>query len=368
MASTKPGHALSRALGREISRRGFLAGTAAAGLSVTALPNLGRAAEEEPKLNFYNWDTYIGPDTLENFQDKTGIAVRMDLYANNSELFAKLKDGNPGYDVIVPGNDWLERMVAADMIMPLDHGEIPNFKHLSKRFQDAEFDPGRKHSMPYMWGAIGIGYRKSRVDGVPDSWKWLFDSDKYAGRIALLRDCRYYMGCALKYLGYSLNTTDLDQIKEAEALLIKQKPNLLTFAPDTGQRLLIEGAVDLTMEWNGDIGQVKAEDPDIDYVVPREGAIIWQDVLAIPKGAPHPNNAHRFINHILDPRVNARIAEFIRYATPNEGAKQYLPEDYLNSPITYPPAAALDASEHVLYVGEDVIQAYEESCTRIFAA
>jgi spermidine/putrescine transport system substrate-binding protein len=344
-----------------------MAGTAAAGLSVTALPKMSWSADEEPELNFYNWDTYIGPDTLDNFEDRTGIAVQMDLYANNSELFAKLKDGNPGYDVIVPGNDWLERMVAADMIEPLDHSRIPNFKHLAPRFQDAEFDPGRKHSMPYMWGTIGIGYRKSRVDGVPDSWKWIFDSDKYSGRIALLRDCRFYMAAALKYLGHSLNTTDMAKIKEAEALVLKQKPHLLTFAPDTGQRLLIEGAVDLTMEWSGDIAQVKAEDPDLDYVVPKEGSIIWQDTLAIPKDAPHPDNAHRFINYILNPKVNASVAEFIRYATPNEGAKEFLPADYLNSPITYPPESALDASEHILYVGEDVIEEYEAACTRVFA-
>jgi len=364
MTTRHPANALMQA----ISRRGFMAGAAAVGVSVSGLPRMAWSAEEEPKLNFYNWGTYIAPDAVPNFEERTGIDVQVDLFANNSELFAKLKEGNPGYDVIVPTNNWLDRMINADMIEPLDHSMIPNKKHLSPRFLDAEFDPGRKYSMPYMWGTVGIGYRKSRVDGVPDSWKWIFDSDRYSGRIALLRDCRFFMGVAQKYLGYSLNTRDIGRIKEAEKLVTKQKPHIRAFAPDTGQRLLIEGAVDLTMEWNGDIAQVKAEDPDLDYVVPKEGGIIWQDVMAIPKGAPHPNNAHRFINYILDPKVNASIADFIRYATPNESAKQHLPEDYLNSPITFPPDSVLDKCEPVLYLGEDVIEAYENACTRIFAA
>ena len=131
---------------------------------LTFLPRFA-LAEEEKKLNFYNWDTYIGENTLADFEKATGIEAKMDLYADNDELFAKLKAGNPGYDVIVPTNDTLERMIKADMVIQIDHSKIPNMANIDKPFKDAAFDPGRKHSIPYMWGTLGIGYRKSKVDG-----------------------------------------------------------------------------------------------------------------------------------------------------------------------------------------------------------
>jgi spermidine/putrescine transport system substrate-binding protein len=172
-------------------------GAVAAGIHF--VPRRGLAAEE-PKLNFYNWDTYIGETTLDDFKKASGIEVKMDLFADNDELFAKLKEGNPGYDLIVPTNDYVERMITADMLVPIDHSMIPNIKNIDPNFLDADFDPGRKHSLPYMWGSIGIGYRKSKVDGVPDSWKWLYDSDKYSGRIALLAEGGTIVGMGLKSL------------------------------------------------------------------------------------------------------------------------------------------------------------------------
>ena len=167
--------------GGRLSRRRFLAGTGAVAAGLTFAPKLGWSAEEA-KLNFYNWDTYIGETTLADFKDASGIEVKMDLFADNDELFAKLKEGNPGYDVIVPTNDYVERMITANMLLPINRAQITNFGNIDRAFQDAAFDPGRKHSMPYMWGTQGIGYRKSAVKGVPDSWKHLLDSDEYSGR------------------------------------------------------------------------------------------------------------------------------------------------------------------------------------------
>ncbi len=352
---------------RRLSRRRFLAGTGAAAAGLSILPRAGRAAEE-PKLNFYNWDTYIGETTLDDFRSATGIAVRMDLFADNDELFAKLREGNPGYDVIVPSNDFVERMISAEMLMPLDHAAIPNMANIQDAFLDAAFDPGRRYSMPYMWGTMGIGYRKSKSDGVPDSWKWLYDSDRYKGRCALLSEAGAVLGAAFKYMGHPLNSSDPAVVAEAEKLLIAQKPNIKVFAPDNGQDLLLSGEVDITMEWNGDILQVMAEDPDISYVVPREGSIVWQDTLAIPKGAPHPANAHAFIDYILDAEAGAAIADFIQYATPNAAAKALLPESYTGNPGVFPSDETLAACETTVYQGPEVARLYEEAWTRIRAA
>ncbi len=351
-----------------LSRRSFLAGTGAAAAGIAIAPKLGWSAEEA-KLNFYNWDTYIGENTLSDFKKASGITVKMDLFADNDELFAKLKEGNPGYDLIVPTNDYVERMITAKMLQPLDHSKIPNFKtNISKAFQDGAFDPGRKYSMPYMWGTIGIGYRKSKVDGVPDSWKWVFDSDKYSGRVALLSESSTMLGVALKYLGHSLNETDPAKLKAAEALLTKQKKHIKVIAEDNGQDLLLSGEVDLAVEWNGDILQIMAEDDDISYVVPKEGGLVWQDTLCIPTGAPHPDNAHKFINFILDADAGAEIADFIQYATPNEAARAKMKPEYSQNPAIFPTDETLSRCESAIYLGEDVSRQRDEAWTRMLSA
>ncbi len=347
------------------SRRSFLAGTGAVAAGLTFGPKFSLGAEEK-KLNFYNWDTYIGETTLDDFTKASGIEAKMDLYADNDELFAKLREGNPGYDVIIPTDSYVERMILANMIVPLDHGKIPNRKNIEPVFLDAAFDPGRKHSLPYMWGTLGIGYRISKVDGVPDSWKWVFESDKYSGRIALLNEG--VLEVALKYLGHSYNSKNAEEIKEAETLLIKQKPHVKVFAEDNGQDLLLSGEVDLAMEWNGDILQIMAEDDDISYVVPKEGSNVWQDCLCIPTGAPHPENAHTFINFVLEAEAGAAIADFIQYATPNNAAWALLSDDYNKNPAIFPDDATLARCEAAIYLGEDVQRIKDEAWTRILAS
>jgi len=349
------------------SRRGVLKGSGALFAALTFLPRHS-LAEEEKKLNFYNWDTYIGETTLADFNTATGIEVKMDLYADNDELFAKLKGGNPGYDVIVPTNDMLERMIKANMVMELDHSKIPNFANVDKPFQDAAFDPGRKHSMPYMWGTLGIGYRKSKVEEPVDSWKLVLDSDKYSGKISLLGDAANVIGAALKYLGYSFNSTDAAELKKAEELLTAQKKHVKVFAPDNGQDLLAAGEVDICQEWNGDIVQVMAEDADLNYIVPTEGSLMWQDTMAIPVGAPHPDNAHAFINFVLDAEVGKGIATTIQFATTNRAARELMDDKYKNNPAIFPPPEIIAKCEPGLYLGEEATKVRDEIWTRIKAA
>ena len=348
-----------------LTRRSFLAGTGAVAAGLSFAPK-GSWSAEEPKLNFYNWDTYIGETTLDDFKGLSGIEVKMDLFADNDELFAKLKEGNPGYDLIVPSNDYVERFLAAKMLLPLDHGLIPNIKNVDPVFMDAAFDPGRRYSLTYMWGTQGIGYRKSKVSSVPDSWKHLLDSDEYSDRIALLSEG--VLEVALKYLGYSYNDSDPAHIKQAEELIIRQKPHIKTFAEDNGQDLLASGEVDLTMEWNGDILQVMEEDDDISYVVPKEGSNVWQDCLCIPKGAPHRENAHKLIDYILDAKAGAAIAEFIFYATPNKAARALLGDDYNKNPAIFPDEATLRKCEPEIYQGEALQRIKDEAWTRVLAA
>jgi len=359
-----------------LGRRSLLKalGAAAVGISVGGLDGCGpgtgrgRAGGEAPRLNVYNWDTYIGRTTLADFRAATGVDVNMSLFATNDELFAKLRAGNPGFDVIVPSDEFVQRMIAADMLEPLDHARIPNFRNVAPGFQDAGFDPGRRYSMPYTWLATGIGYRKSRVDGVPDSWKWLFDSDRYKDRIALISESADVIRLGAKYLGHPIRGVTPELCRQVEQMLIRQKPNIRVFHDDNGQDLLLQGEVDVVMEYNGDIAQVMRSDPDLDFVIPREGSLLNSDCLAIPKGAPRPGNAHAFINYLLDARAGAEISRTILYPTPNAAARALMPASYRDDPVIFPPQAELARCEYGVYEGARTQQMFEEAMTRIRAA
>ena len=322
---------------------------------------------EEAKLNFYNWDTYIGENTLDNFKEATGVDVTMDLFDSNDVLFAKFKAGNPGYDVIVPSNDFVERMSKAGMLLPLDHSLIPNKKNIDPAYINVEYDLQRKYSMPYTWLALGIGYRKSKVSAPPDSWKVLFDSPEYAGRIAWLSEAGDMFRLYGKYLGKSVNALTPADIATIEKMMIKQKPNVKKFHEDDGQDLLLKGDVDVVLEYNGDIAQAMVEDKDIDFVIPKEGSQLNSDNLCIPKGAPHPKNAHAFINYILDANVDKEITETILYPTPNAAAKALMPDSYKNNPVIFPPADVLAKCEYARF-NPELQPLYEEAFTRVRAA
>ena len=360
---------------RSGSRRSLLSGlgAVAAGLSfggLEACAPKGRIGPngEEQKLNLYNWDTYTGKTTLADFRAKTGIQVKMSLFATNDELFAKLKAGNPGFDVIVPSNEYVTRFRLAGLLLPLDLAKIPNRVNLLPGFRDPPFDPGRRWSMPYTWLVLGVGYRKSKVDGVPDSWKWLMDSDRYKGRIGLFAEADDLVELGAKYLGHSVRQIPLSVIDQVARMYIRQKPNIKIFHHDEGQDLLLSGEIDIVMEYNGDIAQVMAEDPDLDFVVPREGSILNSDCLCIPKGAPRPDNAHQFINFLLDGKNGAEIYETIRYPTPNAAALALMPAEYRDNPVIFPPPAALARCEYAEFEGLERSHLYDETVTRIFAA
>jgi len=348
-----------------LSRRAALQGIGAVGLSFT-LPK--RLKAQSGTVNFYNWDTYIGETTLQDFTAATGIGVQYDLFADNDELFAKFRGGNPGYDLIVPTNDFVERFIAADLLQEIDHSRIPNMANLDPAFLTPAHDPERRFSMPYMWGTIGIGYRMSEVDGTPDSWAYLYDSDQYADRIALLGEPTTVLQMAMKLMGNSINDWSDENIAAAEAMILAQKPSITAFAPDNGQDLLLAGEVDLAQEWNGDILQAMEEDDDIGYVVPAEGGLLWEDDLCIPVGAPNPEGAHELINFILDAEVGAAIADFIYYATPNAAAKGLLGPEYTENPAIFPSSETLARSEVSVFPGQEVLAKIDAAWTRIRAA
>jgi spermidine/putrescine transport system substrate-binding protein len=367
---------------RPHSRRAFMAafGATAAALTLsgckpaeseaTSEGKLVIEGSEGNKLAFYNWDTYIGENTLADFKAASGVEVNMTLFANNDELFAKFRAGNPGFDVIMPSNEYVARMIEAKMLAPLDHAKIPNKKNLLPEFQDADFDPGRKYSMPYTWLVLGIGYRKSAMKGgvIPDSWKYLYDSAEYKGRLSLLSESADVFRLGFKYLGKSVNDATPELIKQVEDMLIKQKANIKNFHDDNGQDLLMSKEIDIVLEYNGDIAQKETEDPDLAFVVPKEGSLLNSDCMCIPTGAPNPNNAHAFINFLLDGQNGANITKTILYPTPNAAAKALMDDTYKNNPTIFPPADVMAKCEYGKYAGSEITQAFEAAMTRVRAA
>ncbi len=225
------------------SRRSILQqfGAAAVGISFAGGLSACGGGDRGPTVNFYNWDTYIGPTTLEDFQAASGTSVNMSLFATNDELFARLRAGNPGFDVIVPSNEYVTRMSQAQMIQELDHSKIPNMANLLPEFQDASFDPGRRYSMPYTWLVLGIGYNKAAVRAkgltVPDSWKYLFDDATFNQKMALLSESADLIRLSAKYLGHSVNGIPPAMLTQIEQMLIRQKPRVKQFHSDNGQDL-----------------------------------------------------------------------------------------------------------------------------------
>lgn len=359
---------------RGASRRSLLHQFGAAAIGVSFAGGLSACGQGGRRVNFYNWDTYIGPTTLDDFEQATGVPVQMSLFSTNDELFARLRAGNPGFDVIVPSNEFVTRMSQAQMIQELDHSKIPNKANLLPEFQDAAFDPGRRYSMPYTWLVMGIGYNKEAAArrGVPrpDSWRYIFDSPQFSQRIALVSESADLIRLAAKYLGHSVNAIPQPMLAQIEQMLIHQKPHIKAFHEDDGQDLLASGEIDLVLEYNGDMAQLMASPGGdrFDFLVPREGTLINSDCLCIPTGAPNPDDAHAFINFLLDAEAGKKITMEIQYPTPNRAVRDLMPEEYRNNAVIFPPADVMAMSEYGAFEGDERARQFEEIFTRISAA
>jgi spermidine/putrescine transport system substrate-binding protein len=318
---------------KKISRGRFLkvvgaAGVAGSTLSVLACqPNTtpqqgggGGGGPEEKKLALYNWAEYVAKSTIPSFEEKTGIQVTQDFYSSNEELLAKLQAGGSGYDVIVPSDYMVSIMIKSDILQPLDKAKIPNLKNIGENFRDPPYDPDNEYSAPYQYGTTGILYNKKELGETISTWDPMWDPE-FEGAIGMLDDPRETPGAALYKLGYSVNATDDEQLAEAEAELKEQKPLLRGYFDSTQNQASVQnGDLLLGHVFSGDGFLALAENPDLDYVIPEPGATLWTDTMAIPASAQHPDNAHKFINHILDPKVGAALSNYTYYNTPNEAA------------------------------------------------
>ena len=317
-----------------------------AGLLLAFVP-----AGAQQVLNIYNWAEYVPDDVIRDFQREYGIRVIYNVYSNNEELHARLRAGATGYDLIFPSDYIVPVLVEEGLLQEIPHEAIPNLAYVDEQFLDPPFDPGNRYTVPYLWGTTGIGVNTRFVKEEIDSWEALWDP-KYRGRIAMLNDPREVFAVALKLLGYSANTRDLEALQEARDLLIEQKPLVLTYDSDNTNHLLAAGEVWMAHGYSGDVLMAADVNPDIVYVVPKEGGIMWMDVMAIPKGARNVDAALKFIDFILRPDVSARLTQVIHYPNPNRGAHEYLDPEVLSDPAIYPPQDVMERMEWIEDLGE----------------
>ncbi|MGD8518668.1 MAG: spermidine/putrescine ABC transporter substrate-binding protein [Anaerolineae bacterium] len=318
-------------------------------------PTTGGEQELADELHVYNWSEYIDPEIYEEFENEFGVKVVEDTFSSNEDLLAKLQAGASGYDVIVPSDYMVAIMIELDLLAELNYDNIPNFSNVSDTFKDPPYDPGNTYSVPYQWGTTGIGYNADEFDEPPGSWAYLFDPEMaapYAGRMSMLNDPRETIGAALKYLGYSVNSTDEAQLEEAKQLLIQQKEWVSTYDSDGFEDLLAAGETLLGHGWSGDFFAAAEEAEQVWYIIPDEGGVIWTDNLAVPKTAPSQYTAEVFINYLLRPEVGAKITNYTWYGSPNQASEEFIDAEILEEPAIYPPPEVMDKLEFLRDVGE----------------
>ena len=303
----------------------------------------------------YNWGEYIDPEIIDLFEEETGIDVIYEEFETNEIMYPKIQSGAIAYDVVCPSDYMIQRMIENDLLAEINYDHIPNLKYIGDNYMkmSRQFDPENKYSVPYLWETVGILYNKKMVDEPVDSWGILWDK-KYEDSILMQDSVRDAFAVALKYLGYSLNSTDLDELEAAKNLLIEQKPLVQAYVIDQVRDKMIGGEAALGVIYSGEALYCQQENPDLDYVIPKEGTNIWIDSWVIPKNAKNVENAEAFINFLCRPDIAKMNFDYITYSIPNTAGRDLIEDESLrNSPIAFPDDSKLENCETFRFLGDD---------------
>ncbi len=320
---------------------------AALAASLLAIAGCGRAT---PILRIYTWSDYIKPGLVQRFERERGCRVVLDTFESNEAMYAKLKAGASGYDLLTPSSYMVSLMNAQGMLRRLDHALLPNLVHVDPDYLKLALDPAMDHSVPYMITNTGIAYLEGRVADVVPSWR-MFGREDLRGRMTMFNDMRETIGAALKTLGYSINSTSEAELLQAEALLVEWKKNLAKYDNEQYKIGLASGEFLLVHAWNGDVFQVRREKPEVRFFVPEEGTIISCDDLVIPADAREPGLAHAFIDFLHEPAVAAENTEFIWYLCPNKDSYPLLPAAIRDDPGIFLEPGIRAKSEMIADIG-----------------
>ena len=366
---------ISRIFPANSTRRQFLKNSAAT-ISGLALSSCGwRLADVQSapavkgsadQLYIYTWAGYTDNALLDRFAEKTGIRVVADVFSSNEEMLARVQAGGArAYSIIYPSDYMVVQMTELGLLTPLDHSSLGGLDRLKKQFQNPVYDPGNRYSVPLSWGTTGLIYNTEQLKEAPEDWSYLWEhKQELARRMTLASDVREVMGAALRMLGYSLNSTNQEQVKQAYEKLVELKPAIASFTTDAWRPQMLTGDLKVAMCYSSDANEVISDNDKLKYVVPKSGSSLWTDTLVIPKGSPNPEAAYKWINFLLQGDVAASLVERLSFSTPSEDAFSLLTPELRENELLFPSEAVLKNCEGVAPVGK-FMEVYDRYWTQL---
>ncbi len=366
---------ISRIFPANSTRRQFLKNSAAtiSGLAVSScgwrladVQSAPAAKGSADQLFIYTWAGYTDNALLDRFAEKTGIRVVADVFSSNEEMLARVQAGGArAYSIIYPSDYMVVQMTELGLLTPLDHSSLGVLDRLKKQFQNPVYDPGNRYSVPLSWGTTGLIYNTEQLKEAPEDWNYLWEhKQELARRMTLASDVREVMGAALRMLGYSLNSTNQEQVKQAYEKLVELKPAIASFTTDAWRPQMLTGDLKVAMCYSSDANEVISDNDKLKYVVPKSGSSLWTDTLVIPKGAPNPEAAYKWINFLLQADVAASLVERLSFSTPSEDSFSLLPPEVRENEILFPSEDILKNCEGVAPVGK-FMEVYDRYWTQL---
>ncbi|MBQ7037001.1 MAG: ABC transporter substrate-binding protein [Clostridia bacterium] len=309
-------------------------------------------------LRVYNWGEYIDESVIKEFEKRfPDIRVQYETYTDNEIMYTKITNSSTKYDVLIPSDYMIERLIGENMLAPLNFDNIPNYSLIDNKYKNLDFDPENKYSVPYMWGTLGILYDKTKVHEEHFTWEMLFDG-KYANSILMKKDMRDALGVSLKSLGYSFNSVDAGELNAAKDRLSAQKNNVLAYVNDDGMDKMIAGEAPMALMYSGDAAYCISENDNLAFAIPEDGSNLFFDSMVIPANSEHKDAAEKFINFMCEKEIAEKNANEIGYSTPHTGVYEALPAEVKNS-FAYPETDILEKAEIYKYLGEEITSMYE---------
>ena len=316
---------------------------------------------EQQQLFLFNWGNYIDPELIKEFEAETGIQVVYETFDSNDAMEAKLKQGGTRYDIVFPSESSITKLVNQNLLQKLDHSKIKGLENISPFLLNSPVDKGNQYTIPYFWGTVGIMVNTKYID--PESiqtWSDLWKED-FKNKVLVLDGNREALGMALQSLGYSLNSKNENELHAAEVKLKELKPNVRAVLNEEIKTMMKLEEAPIGMGYSGDAAAVAEENPNVQYILPKDGSAVWTDNFAIAHTAVNVEGAYAFINFMLRPENAARNAEYVGYSTPNEKAKELMDPEVTSDETYYPSEEIINSLEHYEYLGNDWIQKYNEA-------
>lgn len=323
-------------------------------------------SEQRDQLYIYTWTQYTDKQLLTTFSAQTGMKVLADVYDSNDVMLAKFQaGGGSSYSIIYPSDYMVQKMVDKGFLTEINHDRLVGLENLFPRFSNPSYDPNNRYSIPFNWGTTGLLYNSEKIKDVPEDWEYLWQNqEKLNKRMTLLNDVREVMGAVLRMLGYSYNSQNEAEIKQAYEKLKVLKPAIAAFDTDAWQNQILAGDLLLAMCYSADAVRISQENPKLKYVIPRSGSSLWTDTIVIPKTAPNPSGAYAWINLILQPEVAAQISQRLSIATPNSAGFEQLPKQVKDNINLFPPDSLLENCERISPL-EEFNEVYERYWTEL---